>query len=79
MERVIQNLMDNAIKYTPEKGWINLEVGRKDGAIKVNIQNSGEFITKDSTVNFPFDPRTCADNLKENKKHHNKKKKLQEL
>lgn len=44
IDRVIQNLVDNALKYTPEKGWIKLDVHQEDGAVKVNIENSGEGI-----------------------------------
>jgi signal transduction histidine kinase len=63
MERVIQNLMDNAIKYTPEKGWINLEVDRKKEAIKVSIQNSGDGIHENDLNNI-FDRYYKVDNEK---------------
>jgi signal transduction histidine kinase len=54
IDRVIQNLMDNAIKYTPEKGWINLQVERVNGSVKVAFQNSGEGITE-KDIPFIFD------------------------
>lgn len=44
MERVIQNLMSNAIQYTPEKGEIKLAVRKVEDAIEVNIENTGEGI-----------------------------------
>lgn len=44
IDRVIQNLLDNAIKYTPKEGWIQLEVKKEDGLVNVNIENSGKGI-----------------------------------
>lgn len=44
IDRVIQNLVDNALKYTPEKGWIKLEVKQENGAILIDVENSGEGI-----------------------------------
>jgi len=53
IDRVIQNLVDNAIKYTPARGWIKLGVKQKNGNIEVNIENSGEGIpSKDITTIF---------------------------
>ena len=44
IDRVIQNLLDNAIKYTPENGFITLHASRKNGHVEINIENSGEGI-----------------------------------
>ena len=44
MERVIQNLLSNAIQYTPVDGEIKLEVKSVDNNIAVNIENTGEGI-----------------------------------
>ena len=44
MERVIQNLMDNALHYTPEKGTIRLKVSKLNDNVEVDIQNTGEGI-----------------------------------
>ncbi|MEO1655780.1 MAG: HAMP domain-containing sensor histidine kinase, partial [Bacteroidota bacterium] len=41
MERVIQNLVDNAIKHSPENGEITLEVSKKDSQVEVCVRNSG--------------------------------------
>lgn len=46
MERVIQNLMSNAIQYTPEKGQIRLVVRNVEKAVEVNIENTGEGISE---------------------------------
>lgn len=44
IERVIQNLVHNAINYTPENGEINIECFGKDGKAEVKISNSGKGI-----------------------------------
>jgi signal transduction histidine kinase len=45
IQRVVQNLIDNAIKYTPEGGEINLEVSRHTPKeVMVKIANSGKGI-----------------------------------
>ena len=44
MERVIQNLLSNAIQYTPENGQINIKVSKTENAVEVELKNSGEGI-----------------------------------
>jgi signal transduction histidine kinase len=44
IDRVIQNLLDNAVKYTPSEGWIRLQVTGEPNAVKIDIENSGEGI-----------------------------------
>jgi signal transduction histidine kinase len=46
MERVIQNLMMNAIKYTPKNGEIRLKVNQENDKIKVDIENTGEGVAE---------------------------------
>jgi len=41
ISRVLTNLLDNAIKFTNEKGFIDIRVGTKNGKAYVSIQNSG--------------------------------------
>jgi len=41
LRRMILNLLDNAIKYTPEDGQINVECRRVDGEYAVRITDSG--------------------------------------
>ena len=47
IDRVIQNLVDNAIKYTPQDGWVKLDVSRTNGNVHVDIENSGAGITQE--------------------------------
>lgn len=41
LDRVIQNLLDNAVKYTPKDGSIRIEATLKEGAVEVKIKNTG--------------------------------------
>lgn len=41
MERVIQNLLSNAIQYTPENGMIRIKVKRIENEVEVDVENSG--------------------------------------
>jgi len=52
MERVIQNLLTNAIQYTPEKGSILLDVAKVDNNIEVKIENTGEGIPEEELPNI---------------------------
>ena len=46
IKRVLINLIDNAIKFTPEGGDISVSTQRKDKKVYVSIKNSGEGISK---------------------------------
>ncbi len=53
IERVIQNLMDNALKFTPEKGKIQVYVTGDDQKVEVSITDTGSGITEEQqTVIF---------------------------
>jgi signal transduction histidine kinase len=42
MERVIQNLLDNAIKYTPDHGHIEIKMKKmEEKQVQFSISNSG--------------------------------------
>lgn len=41
IEQVVINLLDNAIKFTPEGGKISLESGTKDGIAEITVRDSG--------------------------------------
>lgn len=44
IQRAVQNLMDNALKYTPENGAVKISAEIQDEGIQVAISNSGEGI-----------------------------------
>ncbi len=54
IDRVIQNLVDNAIKFTPEKGWVRLDVKKENGSVQIDVENSGAGISE-KDINSIFD------------------------
>ncbi|MBO5930288.1 MAG: HAMP domain-containing protein [Clostridia bacterium] len=46
VQRVLTNLLDNAIKFTQEGGFIDIQTGVKENRAYVSIQNSGAGIEK---------------------------------
>jgi signal transduction histidine kinase len=47
MEKVIQNLLDNAIKFTSENGKVSIKLSPQENEVLVEIQDSGHGISKD--------------------------------
>jgi signal transduction histidine kinase len=47
MRFVLQNLIDNAVKYTPERGIVTISATTKDKAIQVDVKDTGIGIPKD--------------------------------
>ena len=47
VERVFQNLLDNALKFTPSGGHISLTLKAKEGQVEVSIADSGPGIPED--------------------------------
>lgn len=47
MERVMQNLLDNAIQHTPENGEIDLSVTTENSEVSVAVSNTGEGIPEE--------------------------------
>ena len=53
VERVIQNLMDNAIKFTPEGGQVTLALHSADKSVEVRVADTGPGISeKDQAAIF---------------------------
>jgi signal transduction histidine kinase len=50
MTLVIQNLLENAIKYTPENGRINVRMAHDDNNVTISIQDNGIGIPKADQV-----------------------------
>ncbi|HEX8008419.1 MAG TPA: HAMP domain-containing sensor histidine kinase [Trebonia sp.] len=55
LERMISNLVDNAVRHNEPGGWIRLRTGTSDAAVYLEIANSGPFIPDDA-VSSLFEP-----------------------
>jgi signal transduction histidine kinase len=55
LERMIWNLVDNAVRHNKPGGWIRLRTGSRDAAVYLQIANSGPFIP-DDVVPSLFEP-----------------------
>jgi signal transduction histidine kinase len=53
--RVLQNLLQNAIRHTPADGTVRVEAQRTAGALEVAVEDSGEGIAPES-LPLVFDP-----------------------
>ncbi len=60
IEQVVINLLDNAIKFTPEGGRISLGSGVKDGLVQVTVRDSGPGIAPEDREKI-FDRFFTAD------------------
>lgn len=47
IQRVLSNLVDNALKYTPENESVTLRAYRSGDAVRIDIHNSGSYIPQD--------------------------------
>ncbi len=53
--RVLQNLLQNAIRHTPTDGTVRVEARRAAGALQLSVENEGEGIPAES-LPLVFDP-----------------------
>jgi len=51
LRRVIINLLDNAVRFTPERGWIRITVEARNGIVELRVADSGPGISVDD---LPF-------------------------
>lgn len=54
IERVLQNLIDNAIKFTPRNGQIRLKINERASEVEIQVEDTGAGIPKEQ-VPFVFD------------------------
>jgi signal transduction histidine kinase len=67
LERMVWNLVDNAVRHNQPGGWVRLRTGTSDAAVYLEIANSGPFIPDDAVPSLfePFrrmQPRTGVRN-----------------
>jgi signal transduction histidine kinase len=55
LTRVLQNLVQNAIRHTPADGTVRVEASRRPGALELAVADTGEGIEADSLERI-FDP-----------------------
>ena len=58
--QVITNILDNALRYTPESGRVDIVITQARGQIKIEIQDSGEGVTSEEAAHL-FDRFYRAD------------------
>ncbi|MFY0593166.1 ATP-binding protein [Roseivirga sp.] len=54
IERVLQNLIDNALKFTPEGGTITIKTNEMDSAVEIQVSDTGVGIPEEQ-IPFVFD------------------------
>ena len=47
IERVLQNLIDNALNYTPEKGKVKIKMEERDRQLNISVMNTGPGIEQE--------------------------------
>jgi signal transduction histidine kinase len=55
LERMINNLVDNAVRHNEPGGWVRLRTGRSHTAVYLDVSNSGPFVP-DEKVPELFEP-----------------------
>ena len=69
LERILTNLLENAIRHTPQQGEITLEVIQDKDKVKVSVIDTGTGISNED-IAYIFDPRYRASNATGDKKQH---------
>ena len=63
--KILNNLISNAFKYTPEKGTILISVKVINAKLEVKVYNTGKGISKEN-IPLIFNRYSVLDNIKEN-------------
>jgi signal transduction histidine kinase len=68
VERVIQNLMDNALKFTPEGGNVTIALEEMDKSVEVKIADTGPGIPENEQ-SFIFERYRQSERVSNEKQH----------
>ena len=68
MQRVLENLIGNAIKHTPANGKVLLKLAQQDGQFKIIIRDTGRGISQQE-LPFIFDRLYRAENSSQHSKN----------
>jgi signal transduction histidine kinase len=69
LERILSNLIDNALRHTPKDGAITIDVEQQGEKIKVSVIDTGSGISK-KDIAYIFDARYRASNATGDQKRH---------
>ncbi len=69
LERILSNLLDNAIRHTPSKGEITLSIKQDNNQVTVSVTDTGTGISEQE-LDYIFDARYRASNASEDKNRH---------
>lgn len=69
LERILTNLLENAIRHTPPNGQISLLVSTSDDKVRVDVRDTGVGISQKELA-YIFDARYRASNSGEDKAQH---------
>ena len=67
--QVLNNLLDNALKYTSKNGKIKIMVSEKDGLLRIGVQNFGQSIPADQ-LSVIFEKYEQSGSMADRKKGH---------
>lgn len=63
--KIVNNLISNAFKYTPEKGTIRVSVKQTGSNLSIQVHNTGKGISREN-IPLIFNRYSVLDNIKEN-------------
>lgn len=69
LERIITNLLENALRHTAEKGEVIVQVSQLTDKIKISVTDNGTGISKED-IAYIFDARYRASNASEDNTPH---------
>jgi signal transduction histidine kinase len=69
LERIITNLLENAIRHTDNHGEIVITVIQESSQVKVSVTDNGSGISKED-IAYIFDARYRASNAREDNTQH---------